>query len=871
MTTGGTVWHTSDAVDEQVEDLLRQLTLEEKIDLVSGINAEHVSSQPGHLPTFSIADGTAGVRVTNPASQKTVTALPAAIALAATWSEDAAWQQGNVLGAEAAMTGHNILLSPAVDIARVPHGGRTFESFGEDPLLQARLVVPEIQAMQAHGVQACIKHYIVNNQEYQRNSIDVQIDERTLHEIYLRPFRAAVQAGDVAAVMGSYNKINGTFACEHRYVLTTILREELGFRGYVMSDFLANHSTADSANAGLDWELSDPKLWGSLLLQAIQQGQVRTTTLDEMVRRILRPTVGLGLLDHPLTIQPLPVEQHGDVARSIAEQSMVLLKNEGKLLPLGNNVRSVAVIGADADNVSAAGGGSAFVPPVYGVSILDGIRQRVGANVRVAYAPGTDPVGTGVLLAGPPAVPSAFLTPADAAPDAHGLRAEYWTNPRWEGETSLIRIEPQVELNRGFFDLPGLGGASAKIAPVPAELGPHISARWTGTLTTPTSGDYLLSLTTLGTARLYLDDQLLIDAAYTEPERDPAQRQPTAEALWTGAGAQIFTTTQHLLADELYAIKIEYAADVPDQSWVYGAQIRFGWQPPADAVMPLIAEAAALAQQADVAIVVARTFEGESQDRPQLQLPQGQDQLIRAVAAANPRTVVVLMNGGPVETAPWEAHVPAILEAWYPGQEQGNAVTRVLWGDVNPSGKLPLTFPRSVAETPVATRSQYPGVDGVVHYTEGVFVGYRGYDQFDMEPQYPFGYGLSYTSFAYADLELTPPSTKGTESLQVSFILTNTGDRSGIEIAQVYVGMPAVPGAPPKQLVGWARVHLAPGEQRHVTVTVDLQSPEHLLSYWNVDMHTWQIANGDYSVYVGASSRDIRLASTFRIEASGEA
>jgi beta-glucosidase len=451
------------------------------------------------------------------------------------------------------------------------------------------------------------------------------------------------------------------------------------------------------------------------------------------------------------------------------------------------------------------------------------------------------------------------------------LRAEYWTNPRWEGERSLVRIELQVELNRGFFDLPGLGGASAKIAPLPAELGAHISVRWTGTLIAPTSGDYLLSLTTLGTARLYLDDQLLIDGVYSAPERDPTQRQPTAEELWTGAGAQIYITTQHLIAGEPHAIKIEYAADVPDQSWVYGAQIRFGWQPPADVVMPLIAEAAALAQQSDVAIVVARTFEGESQDRPHLQLPNGQDQLIRAVAAANPRTIVVLMSGGPVATASWEQHVPAILEAWYPGQEQGNAVTRVLWGDVTPSGKLPLTFPRSEAATPVATRAQYPGIDGVVHYTEGVFVGYRGYDQFNIEPQYPFGYGLSYTSFAYADLELTPPSTTGMGSIQVSFAVTNTGDRAGVEIAQVYVGMPESAGAPPKQLVGWTRVLLAPGERRHVSVMVDPQSPERPLSCWNADTDNWQIANGDYHVYVGASSRDIRLEGTFRIDQSGEA
>lgn len=870
MGTDATSWHRSGAVDVRVEALLRQLTLEEKIDLVSSSialgddGAQRVSSQPYQIPAFSIADGTAGVRVTHPAAQKAVTALPAAIALAATWSEDAARQHGDVLGAETAATGHNILLSPAIDIARAPHAGRTFESFGEDPLLQARLAAPVIEAIQAHGVQACIKHYVANNQEHERNSIDVRVDERTLHEIYLRPFRAAVHAG-VASVMGSYNKVNGTFACEHPQLLTTILREELGFRGYVMSDFLANHSTAESANAGLDWELSNQKLWGPYLLAAVQNGQVNRATLDEMVRRILRPTVGLGLFDRPLAVTPLPVERHGEMARSIAEQSIVLLKNEGGLLPLSPEVRSIAVIGPDADTIAAAGGGSAWVQATYAVSVLGGIRRRAGDGVRVVYAPGTDPVGTGALLAGPAAVPSAVLSPPNAAPGQCGLRAEYWTNLHWEGEASLVRIEPQVELNRGFFDIPGLGGGSPKIARLPFALDPHISARWSGTLIAPASGDYLLSLTALGTARLFLDGQLLIDAAYAASGEEQAEQQRTAEALWSGGGALVSAARLQLRAGEPLAIMIEYAADVPGLNPVNGAQIRFGWEPPEDAVMPLIAEAASLAQQADLAIVVAHTFESEAQDRPHLRLPQGQDQLIRAVAAVNPHTVVVLMSGAPVEIAGWEEQVPAILEAWYAGQEQGSAVGRVLWGDVNPSGKLPLTFPRSEAETPVASRSQYPGLDGVVTYSEGVFVGYRGYDHFGIEPQYPFGHGLSYTSFAYAGLALTPPSLDGAEPMLVHFTLANNGDRAGVEVAQVYVGMPPGANAPPKQLVGWARVQLEPGEQQYVTVTIDPQAPERPLSCWDSGTHSWRLAVGDYQVYVAASSRDLRLSGTIHI------
>jgi beta-glucosidase len=320
-----------------------------------------------------------------------------------------------------------------------------------------------------------------------------------------------------------------------------------------------------------------------------------------------------------------------------------------------------------------------------------------------------------------------------------------------------------------------------------------------------------------------------------------------------------------MTAGEAHTITIEYAADAPEQSFFKEAIIRFGWQPPAEVITPMIASAAELARQADVAVVVARTFESEEMDRPNLRLPSDQDTLIRAVAAANPRTVVVLMTGAAVETASWEDAVPALLEAWYAGQEQGSAVARVLFGDVNPAGKLPLTFPRADDQTILTTPAQYPGVDGAVHYTEGIFVGYRGYDHLGLAPQYPFGHGLSYTSFAYADVQVTPEQADGTQAIQVRFSVENVGSHAGTEVAQVYLGLPAATGEAPKRLAGWARIHLAPGQRQAVIVTIDPLSLHRPLSFWDPTARAWAAAAGEIQVFVGASSRDLRLTATLQI------
>ncbi|MFL5696750.1 MAG: glycoside hydrolase family 3 C-terminal domain-containing protein [Ktedonobacteraceae bacterium] len=809
------------------------------------------------IPALTFADGPAGIRIDR--SRRDVnggkaTSPPAPIALAATWDLAAAQQYGDLVGLEAWSTGHNVLFGPGLDIVRIPIFGRLFESLGEDPVLAGQMAARYIQGVQRHPVISTAKHYNVNAQEENRLEVDAQLDERTLQEIYTLPFEAAVKDGHIGAVMGAYNKVNGTYCCEHPHLLTEILKQQLGFTGWVVSDFQATHSTVEAANAGLDVELdvSPAKFFGNRLLEAIQTGRVGVATLEDKVRRILRSMFAFGLFDSPVQITPLPVEEHGKRARAIASQGIVLLKNAGELLPLSSHeLRSVAVIGADADHY-ITGGGSAFVRPTYLVSILEGICRRVGEGVRVEYAEGIDPLSAADLLPGLPLVPSSVLTPAGSSPKSPGLHAEYWTNTRFEGEPRLVRIDRQVGLNFGLFNFSGANASSLPQAP--EDLNNAMSVCWRGSITAPLTGDYTFSLTHLGTARLFLGGRLLID--------DP------------GLTLETQSVTLQLVAGQPQALQIDYAADRPEQSppvpgeistfAMIGAKVRFGWEHPADVVPLAMQEAAALARQSDVAVVIVRDYNSEHADRPNLTLPNEQDLLVRTVVAVNPRTIVVVASGGPV-LMPWLYQVPALVESWYGGQELGNALADILFGDVTPSGKLPVTFPRSENDTPVSEPSQYSRTEKVARFSEGLSVGYRGYDQFGIEPLFPFGYGLSYTSFAYSQLQVEPEMNDGTRFVQVNFTITNSGPRAGAEIAQVYLGLPASTGEPPRRLVGWAKVELEPGETREVGVTLDPNATSRPLSYWNVNTSGWEIASGDYQVYVGASSRDIRLIGSLRV------
>lgn len=868
--------HTSpswadEQVEKRVEELVSAMTVEEKVTFVTGdlnFNYGFYSAPLERLgiPALRMADGPAGVRINRgDVHDGRATSLPAPIALAATWDPGLARRYGSVIGAECLASDHNVSLAPAVDIARVPLAGRTFESFGEDPLLTSDLGVAVARGIQSHPVQACAKHFAVNNQEHQRATIDAVIDERSLMEIYLPSFEAVVHDGEVASVMAAFNRVNGVYACENAELLSTILREQFGFRGWVMSDYGANHSTAASANAGLDQEQPAAGHWGEQLAEAVRDGRVAPAVLDAMVRHILTPLVGLGQLDQRPSVTSLPLETHHALALQVAEEGTVLLHNNG-LLPLdAAALKSIAIIGPDVDAASAQGGGSSLVKPISQVSPLEAIRGRLGADVRADWAHGTDGVTAAALLPGPDPVPSDLLSPdGDAGQEQRGLRAQYWTNPTFSGEPFLERVDPQIDLNLGFFNFEGFNAASARIDKLPSDLNGQISVRWTGILSVPADGTYTMSVTALGAFELSLDDSNLISSG--EPAGDGGATRvadplyPYGQLTLQGSTSQpeVHDVSVPLVAGTRYRLRMDYAASSPEQGFLTGAQVRLGWRPPAGVVSPSVASAAALAATADVAVVVVRDYESEQADRPHLHLPNGQDDLARAVVAANPRTVVVVMTGAPVDMTGWIDGAAAVLQAWYPGQAQGEALARVLFGDTEPGGRLPLTFPKDLARTPVTDPRHYPGTGGRVEYADGVFVGYRGYAQHGLDPLFPFGHGLSYTTFAYDDLKIDPGDAD--DLAHVTVAVTNTGTRPGSEVIQAYLGrLPAPVPTPPRRLAAYRKVCIAPGETQQVHLTI----PARAAAYWDVDAHGWAQAKGDIELFVGASSGDLRLSTTF--------
>lgn len=861
-------WEDSQEAVESAAALLAQMTLLEKVDMLHGElnNSFGFYNAPIErlgIPALTMADGPAGIRIGNPAvNGGRATQLPSPLALAATWDAALSEQYGQLAAEEAFNTGHNVLLAPAVDIARVAQAGRAFEGFGEDPLLSGTMAAASLQGIQSQPLIGDIKHYNVYTQETNRlTGSNAVLDERTLQEIYTRPFAIGVEKGHAGSSMCSFNKVNGVYACENPELLTAILKEQLDFQGWVMSDYGATQSTVPSIMAGLDQEMPgnfDPanqpgtSFFGQALVDAVNSGQVPMSRIDDAVLRILRPMFALGLFDQQPVIAPLPEAEHGAEARAIAERAMVLLKNGGDALPLPGDLDSIAVIGADAD-VVVQGGGSSQVKPTYTVSPLAGITARAGAGVAVNHLAGADPVTGTALLPGPQPIPSDFLTtPAGAE---NGLRVEYFANTTFSGAPTMDRTEPYVGINGGFILYGGLNSSSPHFPTQPQSLNStDLSIRWTGSVTAPVTGTYQLALVSKGSTTVSLDGAAVFSTA--------------------GSGAIVTNTVDvPLVAGEPRELLIEYVNDVPvvgGDSGI-GPVVKLGWVTPAGVVAPQATDAAALAGEADAAVVVVRDYSTEGGDRPDLDLPNGQEELIRQVAAANPRTVVVITSGAGVQTSNWESGVPAILQAWYGGQEQGNAIAGILFGDVNPSGRLPISIPVDEASTPVSSPEQYPGAGLDQQFTEGIFVGYRGYEEFGITPQYAFGHGLSYTSYDYANLKLRSEGGKNDAEPIYSATVTvrNTGDVAGTETVQVYAGpLPTtVVETAPKALAGFAQVALEPGERKKVTVPLDLDS----LSYWDVDQDKWVTPAGAVPIYVGSSSADVRLEGSLTVRERYEA
>ncbi len=799
---------------QQANALLARMTLDEKISLA----ADGSAGVPRlGIPGLAMADGPNGVRPGPPSG----TAFPTAEIVAASWDSALAARFGTALGAEAAGKGFNLLFAPTVNILRTPRWGRAAETLGEDPFLAGRIVAAEIQGMQNQHVIAQVKHFAANNQEIQRTgnpfgvpllspAVNVLVSERALQEIYYPAFKAAVQEGGAASVMCSYPQINGLYACQNPATLGA-LKHDWGFTGFVGPDaILAVRDTLAAINAGVD----NFQLGGVGLPPVQVLHQVAMERLDDMVRRILSAMFSVGLFDPPAP-GVVGTPEHRALAAEIAASGSVLLKNDGHVLPLGPGVGSIAVIGYDAGpGTQTAEGGSASVVGGPVVTPLDAITARAGQGVQVHYAPGT----LGVVPL--PTVPAGVLTPSSGS--GPGLLGTYYAS--MDGSGSAL----------GAFVSPTLDFATALIP------GAH-SARWTGTLTTTTTGTHRFSLEHAGVARLSIDGQLVASG-------DNEGLGPVLGLL--GAPPQTFQGLASLTPVKPSSITLEYSVG----SAVVGSPLHLGWQPPDPT---LVAAAVAAARASDVAVVFANDVTGEGMDRSSLALPGDQDGLIAAVAAANPRTIVVLHTAGPV-LMPWLAQVAAVIEAWYPGERTGDAIAALLFGDVNPSGRLPMTFPADETQGPAKTAAEYPGTNGAVHYDEGIDVGYRFYDRAGEQPLFPFGHGLSYTSFALDRLRLT---RRHGGTIHVSVRVTNTGARAGAEVVQLYVGFPDSTGEPPSQLEGFAKVFLKPGQRHRVRMTLRPAS----FAVWSTAEGAFVVQPGVYALRVGTSSRDLPLGASVEL------
>jgi beta-glucosidase len=795
-------------VERRVDEILGKMTLEEKIDLLGGVDRFFVRDLPRlDLPRLKMADGPLGVRNFGPA-----TAIAGGISLAATWNPDLAERVGTELGRDARAKGVHFLLGPGVNIYRAPTNGRNFEYFGEDPFLASRIAVAYIEGVQAQGVSATIKHFVGNNSEFDRHNVDSIIDERTEREIYLPVFEAAVKEAHVGAIMDSYNLTNGQHMTQNGFLNTEVAKKEWGFDGVMMSDWTSTYDAVAAANGGLDLEMPSGKFLNrEKLLPAIQEGKVTVATIDDKVRRILRTAVRFGWLDRDQTDLSIPRynAEGARVALEAAHEGMVLLKNEGGLLPLSKEaVHSIAVIGPDAYPAVPVGGGSAQVAPFASESFLEGLAKALSPGATVYYNPGLPTFGE-------MADETHFVTAADGGEP--GIRVEYFASDDLSGTPAVTRVERSLHL----------GGPGRP--PIPAGTA---SDRWTGYVVPATAGPHDVFVEATGedggATRLYVDDALVFDN-------------------WATSKALVSSTTLDLDARP-HKVVLEHRG----RSRWRGGRLALGIVSPATLIDPA---ATALAAKADVVVVAAGfdpASESEGGDRS-FRLPPGQDALIRAMAAANKNTIVVVTSGGSFDATGWLDQVPALLEAWYPGQEGGTALADLLLGVVDPSGRLPITFERRAEDNP--THDTYYPAPGTnrVEYKEGVFVGYRGYEKNGVKPLFPFGYGLSYTTFKYSNLTLKPAAAG---SYEVSFDITNAGGRAGADVAQVYVGDPhAKVPRPPKELKAFAKVSLAPGETKRASVTLDPRA----FSYYDVKAKGWRSGPGPFEVLVGRSSAQIEL------------
>jgi beta-glucosidase len=813
--------------------LIHAMTLDEKLSQLAETVDQKQQEKYG-VPVLNMSDGPNGIATPpipgfQPPMSVGVTAFPNEIALASSWDRSLANSFGKALAEEWRGKGSLEICGPTINLMRTWHWGRSAETYGEDPLLTGEMASAEVSGLQSKNMIAMVKHFTANNQDWDRvghfpdfTGINEIIPQRALEEIYFTAMRSIVRNADPGAAMCSYNQINGTFSCDNAPVQKKL--REWGFTGYNIPDAVfALHDPVLAMRAGVD----QPNMWMphgtiELLRDLRKKNLLDEAAVDLALYHMLQPIFRLGVYDNPATGTETAVvatPEHAALSKRMIEQGAVLLKNRNLILPLQpEKIKDIVIIGPTAGTQAITGEHGPFVR-VEKLSVpAEAITERAGSTVHVAYheiGAGTHPL---------PTIPSDVLIPESG--DGHGLTASFYKSGDLSGTPAAKRVDATVD----FHALPAKELGEQAFSFAAPKL--NWSGRWTGTLVPPTTGNYVFSLHGGGTAHLDLDGKTVVRLTKVN-----------------------FTSSSfgnvHLEAGKRVKVLLEHSNDYE----VLGSFLQLGWYPPHTGEYEAALKAA---QQADVAIVFAGEQLSEGMDKLSLNLPGDQDAMIEAVAARNHHTIVVLNTSTPV-AMPWLNKVDAVLEAWYPGQESGAGIASVLFGDSDPGGRLPVTFPANETQGPAVTPETYPGVNGTVHYDEGILIGYRWFDQKKQEPLFPFGFGLSYTNFAFSALT----AQLDHDDVVVKLLVKNIGSRAGTDVVQVYVEEPNEANEPPSQLKGFEKVALLPGESRQVSIRIPVEN----LKAWSDSAQQWKLFPGMYRIKLGESSRDIRLNTALQLTA----
>ena len=814
-----------DTLHKKAEDILQQMTTNEKISLLSGkgvYNTQNIDRLG--LSQLELWDGPNGVRSN---SNEQATAFPVGISMGATWNVELINELGIALGKESRAFGVEVLLGPTMNIIRTPLNGRTFETFSEDPYFNGEMASAYINGLQSEHVGSSVKHYIANNQEIRRMDVSANISERALREIYLPAYEKVISKSQPYTFMAAYNKINGVHATEQKYIMNDILRKEFGFEGVLLSDWGGVKSTVPSLKASLDLEMPGPgKYYEKPLRKALKKGLVKEIEIDNaalrMIKLILKTSMGKSYNKSDVMVE------NKRIAKKVAEESIVLLKNENSILPLNaNSIQTLAVIGPNANRSVIQGGGSARVTPAYSITPLQGIIENAAMNnIEVQYEKGVE---------NHPSVPLMEKISLRTTKDSKekGLKAEYYRSYNFSDTPYKTETDEELRIF-GILDQDIFG-----------------SVLWTGEFIAEKNGQYRFSSNPgLGKARIYIDGKKISLNEKGPPVFGGVLPSAKIGSIFLKAGS--------------YPIRIEYSAKpnfllsfilkivMPAMSDMLN-KFRFleiGCRLPE----PDISSAVTLARNTDAVIIVvgsADNYETEGEDRPSMKLTGKQDKLIESILNVNDNTVVVMNTGSPIEM-PWVSSCPAILQVWLPGQEGGNAISNILFGNVNPSGKLPVTFPIALEDNP--SYKYYPGNDEV-EYSEGVYVGYRYYDTKNVAPLFPFGHGLSYTEFEYSNFNC-PIEVSSLKNVELKFIIKNVGKTQGQEVVQCYVrDVESRLERPIKELKAFYKLNLLPGESKTVNLSLDKTS----FSFFDDQINKWIVEPGKFEIMIGSSSKDIRL------------